>query len=94
MQSSEFRGKALGGDVWVGFRPSAVRWGVRVRRVEVRPWVGVCVQGLGSVQLEGASEGGGLGLGPQWAPQGPSGQGEPWPCSLPILYSPKGLPCH
>ena len=27
MQSSEFRGKALGGDVWVGFRPSAVRWG-------------------------------------------------------------------
>ena len=43
------------------------------------------------LQLEGASECGGSGLGPQQAPQGLSGQGKHWPCSLLILRSPEGL---
>ena len=65
--------------------------GLRVQSLEVRPWVEVWGQGLGSAQLEGASAGEGLDLGPQQAPQGPRRQGKCWPHSLLILCSPKGL---
>ena len=53
--------------------------------------LGVQGQGLGPAQPEGISEGAGLGLAPQQATGGLSGQGKCWPSSLPILWSPEGL---
>ena len=51
---------------------------------------------MGSARQEGGSEGRGLGLGAQQAPQCLSGQGKHWPYSLPFLCAPpcllQGLP--
>ena len=81
----EFGVRALRKSMWVSFRPSALE-GVSECRGRALGWgVG---RGLGYAQQEGGSEGRGLGLGVQQAPQCLSGQGKPWPCSVLFLCTP------
>ena len=90
---SAFGDKALGGCVWVEFRPSMAGVGLRVWHVEVRLWVRVWGQGLGSARPEGISKGKGSDPASQQVPQVPRWQGKCWPHSLLILCPQDGLSC-